>query len=45
MKGWGFEMNLKDQMNGIQHVGVPTNDIETPLNFMKHWDLRSLFRQ
>ena len=33
MKGWGFEMNLKDQMNGIQHVGVPTNDIETTIKF------------
>ena len=31
MKGWGFEMNLKDQMNGVQHVGVPTNDIETTI--------------
>ena len=45
MKGWGFEMNLKDQMNGVQHVGVPTNDIETTLNFMRHWDLRSLSRR
>ena len=26
-------MNLKDQMNGIQHVGVPTNDIETTIKF------------
>ena len=33
MKGWGFEMNLKDQMNGVQHVGVPTNDIETTIKF------------
>ena len=32
-KGWDFEMNLKDQMNGIQHVGVPTNDIETTIKF------------
>ena len=33
MKEWGFEMNLKDQMNGVQHVGVPTNDIETTIKF------------
>ena len=26
-------MNLKDQMNGVQHVGVPTNDIETTIKF------------
>ena len=21
-------MNLKEQFNGIQHIGIPTNDIE-----------------
>ena len=45
MKEWGFEMNLKDQMNGVQHVGVPTNDIETTIKFYEALALRSLFRQ
>lgn len=26
-------MNLKEQLNGIQHVGIPTNDIETTIHF------------
>ena len=26
-------MNLKEQMNGVQHVGVPTNDIEKTIEF------------
>lgn len=28
-----MEMNLKEQLNGIQHVGVPTNDIATTIQF------------
>ena len=31
---------LREQLNGIQHVGIPTNDI--PLNFMESLDFRSL---
>ena len=33
---------LREQLNGIQHVGIPTNDIEAPLNFIEGLDLRSL---
>ena len=28
-------MNLKEQMNGVPHVGIPTNDIETTIKFYK----------
>ena len=28
-----MEMNLKEQMNGIQHIGIPTNDIEATVRF------------
>ena len=44
MKGWGFEMNLKDQMNGIQHVGVPTNDIETTIKFYEALGFKIAFQ-
>lgn len=26
-------MSLKEQMNGLQHVGIPTNDIEETISF------------
>ena len=26
-------MNLKEQLNGIQHIGIPTNDIEKTIAF------------
>ena len=25
-------MNLKEQLNGIQHIGIPTNDIEATID-------------
>ena len=28
-------MNLKEQFNGIQHIGIPTNDIEATIDFYK----------
>ena len=28
-----MEMKLKEQLNGIQHVGIPTNDIEKTIRF------------
>lgn len=28
-----MENKLKDQMNGIQHIGIPTNDIEATIAF------------
>ena len=26
-----MKMNLKEQFNGIQHIGIPTNDIEATI--------------
>ena len=37
-------MNLKEQFNGIQHIGIPTNDIEATI-FIRLWDLKLLFVQ
>jgi catechol 2,3-dioxygenase-like lactoylglutathione lyase family enzyme len=28
-----MEISLKDQINGIQHIGIPTNDIEATIEF------------
>lgn len=28
-----MEIRLKEQMNGIQHIGIPTNDIEAGVRF------------
>lgn len=28
-----METGLKELMNGIQHIGIPTNDIEATINF------------
>ena len=28
-------MNLKEQLNGSQHIGIPTNDIEKTIEFYK----------
>ena len=28
-----MKMNLKEQLNGIQHIGIPTNDIEATVRF------------
>ena len=28
-----MEMNLRGQLNGVQHIGIPTNDIENTIEF------------
>ena len=28
-------MNLKEQFNGIQHIGIPTNDL---VHFLPFWE-------
>lgn len=28
-----MEMNLREQLNGVQHIGIPTNDIEKTIEF------------
>lgn len=30
-----MEMNLREQLNGVQHIGIPTNDIEKTIDFYK----------
>lgn len=37
-------MDLKDQMNGVQHIGVPTNDIETTIKFYEALGFEVAFR-
>jgi hypothetical protein len=29
------EIDMDKIITGIQHIGIPTNDIETPFGFMK----------
>ena len=28
-----MEINLREQLNGVQHIGIPTNDIENTIEF------------
>lgn len=28
-----MEMSLREQLNGVQHIGIPTNDIENTIEF------------
>ena len=37
-------MNLKEQFNGIQHIGIPTNDIEATIDFYKALGFEIAFR-
>ena len=37
-------MNLKEQLNGIQHIGIPTNDIEATIDFYKALGFEIAFR-
>lgn len=39
------ENEFKEQFNGIQHIGIPTNDIEATIDFIRLWDLKLLFVQ
>lgn len=36
--------SLKEQMNGIQHIGIPTNDIETTTQFYEKLGFEITFR-
>ena len=40
-----MKVNLKEQFNGIQHIGIPTNDIEATIDFYKALGLKLLFVQ
>ena len=37
-------MNLKEQLNGIQHIGIPTNDIEATIDFYEALGFEIAFR-
>jgi lactoylglutathione lyase len=39
-----MKMNLKEQLNGIQHIGIPTNDIEATIDFYKALGFEIAFR-
>ena len=38
-------MNLKEQFNGIQHIGIRPMILKQPLIFIRLWDLKLLFVQ
>lgn len=38
-----MEMNLKEQLSGIQHIGIPTNDIETTVHFYETLGFEAAF--
>ena len=37
-------MDLKEQLNGIQHIGIPTNDIEATIDFYQALGFEIAFR-
>ena len=37
-------MELKEQLNGIQHIGIPTNDIEDTIRFYEMLGFEVAFR-
>ena len=39
-----MEMNLREQLNGVQHIGIPTNDIENTIEFYQKLGFEIAFR-
>ena len=37
-------MNLREQLNGVQHIGIPTNDIENTIEFYQKLGFEIAFR-
>ena len=37
-------MDFKEQLNGIQHIGIPTNDIEKTIDFYQALGFEIAFR-
>ena len=37
-------MDLKEQLNGVQHIGIPTNDIEKTIDFYQALGFEIAFR-
>ena len=40
-----MNMNLKEQLNGIQHIGIPTNDIEATVRFYETLGFEAALRK
>ena len=39
-----MEMNLREQLNGVQHIVIPTNDIENTIEFYQKLGFEIAFR-
>ena len=39
-----MEMNLREQLNGVQHIGIPTNDIEKTIEFYQNLGFEIAFQ-
>ena len=39
-----MEMNLREQLNGVQHIGIPTNDIGNTIEFYQKLGFEIAFR-
>ena len=39
-----MEMNLREQLNGVQHIGIPTNDIENTIEFYQKLGFQIAFQ-
>lgn len=39
-----MKIDLREQMNGIQHIGIPTNDIEATIRFYEKLGFEIAFR-
>ena len=37
-------MNVKEQLNGIQHIGIPTNNIEATVHFYEKMGFETALR-
>ena len=38
-------MDLKNYSTGVQHIGIPTNDIDKTVDFTINWVLKQLLKQ
>ena len=39
-----MEMNLREQLNGVQHIGIPTDDIENTIEFYQKLGFQIAFQ-
>lgn len=38
-------MDLKNYSTGVQHIGIPTNDIDKTVDFTTNWALKPLLKR